>query len=277
MGERSDHRFPSEESVGGLPAADVHDVGCWSCGGQSGERLAGVAASWPAVPLERQAVAQGDRLRATAAAASTLAYRCFLPQPRWDLLLPVQRSGWLQSFDRALGSAGVDEGSRRGTNSGTRQGEVSAGQTAYHLRQRTAVYRTRLQGVHSYLRHDARAHLAVLSAVERKNRTLAQIAQTGMHPAADTVDSGRCPSLDSHLCGSLQHGAAAQRDRLCDPAGHAAGAPGRDPCRTRSQTGTGSPRLRQLRRQQVATFPDSPITMTSPEETEAGSAGRQPC
>ena len=36
-------------------------------------------------------------------------------------------------------------------------------------------------------------------------------------------------------------------------------------------------RLRQLRRQQAATFPDSPITMTSPEETEAGSAGRQPC
>ena len=36
-------------------------------------------------------------------------------------------------------------------------------------------------------------------------------------------------------------------------------------------------RLRQLRRQQVATFLDSPSTMTSPEETEAGSAGRQPC
>ena len=36
-------------------------------------------------------------------------------------------------------------------------------------------------------------------------------------------------------------------------------------------------RLRQLRRQQAATFPLSSITMTSPEETEAGSAGRQPC
>jgi putative transposase len=35
--------------------------------------------------------------------------------------------------------------------------------------------------------------------------------------------------------------------------------------------------LRQLRRQQAVTFPDSPITMTSPGETEAGSAGRQPC
>ena len=36
-------------------------------------------------------------------------------------------------------------------------------------------------------------------------------------------------------------------------------------------------RLRQLRRQQAATFPLSSITMTSLEETEAGSAGRQPC
>jgi transposase InsO family protein len=36
-------------------------------------------------------------------------------------------------------------------------------------------------------------------------------------------------------------------------------------------------RLRQLRRQQAATFLDSPITMALPEETEAGSAGRQPC
>jgi putative transposase len=38
-------------------------------------------------------------------------------------------------------------------------------------------------------------------------------------------------------------------------------------------------RLRQLRRQQAPTFPDSPIatTITSPGETEAGAAGMQPC
>jgi hypothetical protein len=37
--------------------------------------------------------------------------------------------------------------------------------------------------------------------------------------------------------------------------------------------------LRQLRRQQAATFADSATatTMPSPEETEAGSAGMQPC
>ncbi len=38
-------------------------------------------------------------------------------------------------------------------------------------------------------------------------------------------------------------------------------------------------RRRQLRRLLAATFPGSPTatTMTSPEETEAGSAGMQPC
>src|SRR5271157_615422 len=109
------------------------------------------------------------------------------------------------------------------------------------ISERAAVHRARLQGVHSYLRHDARAHLAVLSAVEWQDRTLAQVAQAGMYPAAHAADSGRCAALDSSLCGSLQHGASAQRNRVCDPAGHAAGAPGRDPCRTRWQTGAGSP------------------------------------
>jgi putative transposase len=36
-------------------------------------------------------------------------------------------------------------------------------------------------------------------------------------------------------------------------------------------------RLWQLRRQQAAIFPGSSITMTSPEDTEAGSPGRQQC
>src|SRR5271165_951628 len=85
------------------------------------------------------------------------------------------------------------------------------------FRQRAAVHRSQLQGVHSYLGHDARAHLAVLSAVERKNRTLAPIAETGMHPAAHAVDAGRYAALDSNLCGSLQHGASAQRHRLRHP------------------------------------------------------------
>jgi hypothetical protein len=44
-------------------------------------------------------------------------------------------------------------------------------------------------------------------------------AQTGVHPAPDPVDAGRCAPLDSNLRGSLQHRATAQCYRLCDTAG----------------------------------------------------------
>jgi len=44
-----------------------------------------------------------------------------------------------------------------------------------------------------------------------------------MHSAAHAADGGRCAPLDSELRGSLQHGATAQRDRLCDAAGYLAG------------------------------------------------------
>jgi hypothetical protein len=64
-----------------------------------------------AVPVENQAVAQGDWLRAAAAAAPTLACRRCLHQPLRHLLLLVQRFGRVQSFPRALGSARVHAGS----------------------------------------------------------------------------------------------------------------------------------------------------------------------
>jgi len=60
--------------------------------------------------VESQAVTQGNRLRAAAPVASTLAYRCLLYQRLRDILLLVQRSGWVQPFYRALGPARVDEG-----------------------------------------------------------------------------------------------------------------------------------------------------------------------
>jgi hypothetical protein len=66
---------------------------------------AGVEASWIIIPVEEQAIAQGNRFRAAAAAPSALAYRHFLHQPERHLLLLVQHSGWIQSFPRALGSA----------------------------------------------------------------------------------------------------------------------------------------------------------------------------
>jgi transposase InsO family protein len=47
---------------------------------------------------------------------------------------------------------------------------------------------------------------------------------------ADAADVGRCTPLDSELRGSLQHGASAQRDRVCDTAGYAGGTAGGDSC-----------------------------------------------
>ena len=58
--------------------------------------------------------------------------------------------------------------------------------------------------------------------------------------AETTVVAGRCATCDSNLRGSLQDGAVAQRHRLCDAAGHAGGATGRDPRGPRSQAGTSS-------------------------------------
>ncbi|MGB7009953.1 MAG: DDE-type integrase/transposase/recombinase, partial [Pseudolabrys sp.] len=49
------------------------------------------------------------------------------------------------------------------------QGEVPGSQAANHLRQWPAVHRSRLQGVHSHLGHDARPNLPLLSTVERQD------------------------------------------------------------------------------------------------------------
>ncbi len=89
--------------------------------------------------------------------------------------------------------------------------------------------------VYSDLRHDPRANLAILSAVERKigkvwHKSLKSECIRPLTPA----DAGRCAALDSNLRGSLQHGASAQRDRLCDAAGYAGGTTGGDPRGARS-------------------------------------------
>jgi hypothetical protein len=56
-----------------------------------------------------------------------------------------------------------------------------------HLGQWAAVHRQRFQGVHSNLGHDPRPNLAVLPAIEREDRALAQIAQRGVHPARNAA------------------------------------------------------------------------------------------
>jgi len=59
------------------------------------------------------------------------------------------------------------------------------------------------------------------SAIEWQDRTLAQVAQTGVHPTAYPADTGRCATPDSKLRGSLQHRKVAQCHRLCSAAGYA--------------------------------------------------------
>src|SRR6266566_1399567 len=204
VGEAGDHRVPSEEPAGGLPAADLHDAGRRYRGGESGQRVAGVEPGGTAAQVESEALEEGDRLRATAAAASALAYRRELHQHRGDVLLLVQRAGWFQPLHRALGSARVDEGGRYRDYSPSRQGEAPRGSAADHLRQWPAIHRPGFQRVHPDLGHDACENLTLLSAIERKNRTLAQIAQRRMYSARNAADAGGCATADSTVCGSLQ-------------------------------------------------------------------------
>ena len=64
---------------------------------------------------------------------------------------------------------------------------IPRGPAEDHLRQRAAVHRQGFQGVHSDLRYDARQDFAVLPAIERENRALAQIPKERVHPARDAA------------------------------------------------------------------------------------------
>src|SRR3989442_2074209 len=74
VGEAGDHRVPSEEPAGGLPAADLHDAGRRHRGGEPGQRMARAEPGGTAAQVEREALEERDRLRATTPAASALAY-----------------------------------------------------------------------------------------------------------------------------------------------------------------------------------------------------------
>jgi putative transposase len=78
---------------------------------------------------------------------------------------------------RELGSAGVDDRGGHRDHPGACEGTSPGSAAPDHLRQRAAVHCQRLQGIHSGLGHDPRQNFALLSPIERKNRTLAQIAQ----------------------------------------------------------------------------------------------------
>jgi putative transposase len=100
--------------------------------------------------------------------------------------------------------------------------------------------------------------------------------KTGVHPAPDAVDAGRCAALDSALRGSLQHvrlhsaiGYVTPQDRL---AGRQA-----EIHATRDRKLEEARRQRQLRRQQApsSTFVPGAAKMTSPGETEAGTPPKE--
>ena len=67
-------------------------------------------------------------------------------------------------------------------------------QSSNHLRQRTAVHCSRFQRVHPHRRSDPRTHLALLSAEQREDRALAQVAQSWLHPPWSPQDARRLVS-----------------------------------------------------------------------------------
>src|ERR1019366_2516105 len=90
----------------------------------------------------------------------------------------------------------------------------------------------------------------------------------------NTAVSGRCAPLDSAVRGPLQPSPPAQRHRLCDAARYAGGPSSGDSRGTRPEAG--------IRPCTASTAPAAGrmrhgVTMILPGETEAGSAGMQPC
>ena len=105
-------------------------------------------------------------------------------------------------------------------------------------------------------------------------RALAQVAEERMSPAWHAADAGGCAAADSAVRGPLQHGAATQRRWIRDSGRYAGRSAAGDPRRARSQTGGGPPAAAAPPATSSMRFS---VTMALPGETEAGSAGTQPC
>ncbi len=103
---------------------------------------------------------------------------------------------------------------------------------------------------------------------------LAQIVEERMYPAGRAADARGCAAADRALCRALQHRAVAQRDRIRDAGGHAGRTKGTDSRRARPQAGAGTRATSAAPSPGGLTFG---VTMALPGETEAGSAGKQPC
>ena len=157
------------------------------------------------VALERQSLRQGPRFSAAPGPSPARAYGHLLYPSLRDLLLPVQRAGRVQPVPGALGDPRGDDRSRRRDHSAAGAGEVSSGLPADHLRQRAAVHCQGFQAVHPALRHDSCEDLPVLSAKQRKDRALAQIAESRMRPSGGAALDRGCAAAGEPLCGPLQH------------------------------------------------------------------------
>src|SRR5579863_9528288 len=95
-----------------------------------------------------------------------------------------------------------------------------------------------------------------------------------MYPAGNAAVSGRCAPPDPAVRGSLQPSAATQRHRVCDAAGYVGRPAGGN------SLGAGPEDRGGARAAAVASAAGSMklgVTMILPGETEAGSAGMQPC
>ena len=92
---------------------------------------------------------------------------------------------------------------------------------ADHLRQRAAVHRQGLQGVHPPLRDDSRQDFSLLSPEQRQDGAVVQDPERRVHPRQDAPELGRRSAPGRRICGALQHGSPAQRDRLRDASGQA--------------------------------------------------------
>ncbi len=101
-----------------------------------------------------------------------------------------------------------------------------------------------------------------------------QIVEERMYPAGRAADARGCAAADRALCRALQHRAVAQRDRIRDAGGHAGRTKGTDSRRARPQAGAGTRATSAAPSPGGLTFG---VTMALPGETEAGSAGKQPC
>jgi len=152
--------------------------------------------------VEEQAIAQGNRFRAAAAAASALAYRRFLHQPVRHLLLLVQLldgfSRFLVHWDlrESMREADIEVILQRAKEKSSKRSPESSPTMA-----RSSL--PRFQGVHPNLGHDARPNFASLPTVEWKAGTLAQVTEKRMHSARDAAFARRCKTPDPTVCGPV--------------------------------------------------------------------------